>query len=346
VTRRLLALSPVVVLVAGVGAAAYWAGSTAILPPVIPAESHVIVTYRAEVGTVGRTLALPVSASWPITQTLLAGWDGLITTVVHPPGGLAQVGDVLATVNLEPVVVAPGAIPMFRTLRAGVQGQDVAQFQGLLRALDYLTASPDGRFGPTTIRATQRWQNAIGATADGSVEPGSLIFVESLPVRLDLVVAVGQRINPSSEFLRVLGDRPSFTATIAGSQRPELTSGMTIAIKAPSGSTWEGTLDTFEPLNDGRYSVVVSGVECGEGCQDVPIDGETALSGSVELVPETRGVVIPTSAMTLQPSAAMTVTLVDGSVRPVQILAEADGFAVVTGIDAGTPIQLPSPPSQ
>jgi len=39
------------------------------------------------------------------------------------------------------------------------------------------------------------------------------------------------------------------------------------------------------------------------------------------------------------------VTLSDGTTRPVRVLAEADGFAVVDGLPAGTVILLPSPPA-
>ena len=74
------------------------------------------------------------------------------------------------------------------------------------------------------------------------------------------------------------------------------------------------------------------------------MDGETALSGQIVLVPDTSGVVVPASALVQQPSGALAVTLADGTSRSVRIVVEADGFAVVEGLDTGLIIKLPEAP--
>jgi hypothetical protein len=119
---------------------------------------------------------------------------------------------------------------------------------------------------------------------------------------------------------------------------------MTVTIAGPEGETWTGELGPFEVEPDGRYASTLSGELCGEECDSVAVGGETALGGSIELVPKTEGVVVPTSALVEQPSAGLAVALADGGIAPVSIVAEADGFAVVEGIEPGTVIVLPSPP--
>ncbi len=342
--RRLAPYAVAAGLVVVVAASAYWAGTNAVLPPTIPVEVHSSQTYRAELGTVARSLRTQVTASWPTEQTYLAGDEGVLTSVVHPMGDLAQDGDILATINLEPVVVASGTVPMFRTLQEGVRGPDVAQLQQLLAAQAQFDGPPDGTFDAATRAAVERWQASVGATPDGIVEPGSIVFVEALPARLEVLRQVGERIGPGDELVRVLAQAPAFVARFGAATSAEVMSGTPIDLDAPDGSTWQGALGAFEPAEDGGFHVAVTGALCGDDCGQVPVTGELKLDGRVELVPETAGVVVPVSAIELQASGARVVTLVDGSQRPVKVITQADGFAVVDGLDPGTEIRLPTPP--
>lgn len=342
--RRAVSLLVSGAVLVGVAGAAYWAGTNAVVPPELPVAEHTSETYTVETGTVGRSVRVSVAVKWSTTRTLYAASDGIMTSVGHQAGNAAQPGDVLLTVNLEPVVVAGGTVPMFRTLEQGVNGPDSAQFQRLLRSLQFFSGPTNGVFGGATAAATKRWQRAIGATADGTVEAGSLLFFEALPARMVVVPSVGARISAGTELVRVLGQAPRFTVTVSGSQRAELISGLAIAINAPGGGTWTGTLDSFEQLGDGRYVASLTGPLCGAACDGIPVDGETVLSGQIVLVPDTSGVVVPASALVQQPSGAVAVTLADGTSRSVRIIVEADGFAIVEGLDAGSIIALPEAP--
>lgn len=343
-SRRLGTYAVATGVVVTVAAGAYWAGTNAVLPPTIPVEVHPSQTYRADVGTVARSLRTQVTASWPTDRTYLAGDEGVVTSVIHPMGGLARAGDTLATVNLEPVVVASGEVPMFRTLQEGVSGPDVAQLQRVLADAGYLDTPVDGVFDALTGAAVGRWQASIGAAADGVVEPGSIVFVEALPARMEVVRRVGEHIGPGEDLVRVLAPAPAFVARFGAATSAEVTTGTAIEIDAPDGSTWRGALDAFEPAEDGGYHVTLTGDLCGDDCGAVPAEGELKLDGRVELIPETAGVVVPVSAMSLQPSGGRTVTLMDGALQAVDVITEADGFAVVDGLEPGTQIQLPMPP--
>lgn len=343
--RRIASALVALALLVGVAAAGYWAGTTAVVPPELPVATHATQTYVAATGSVGRDANVPVTAAWATTQTLFGNADGVVTAVRHKAGALAQTGEVIATVELRPVVVAAGRVPMFRTLRKDVRGPDVRQFQELLRSKGFLKSKATGRFDAATIAATKRWQRSIGVKQDGVVRAGDLLFVDRLPARLEVIPAVGVRATPGAELVRVLGASPAFTATVSGSTRAELTSGMTVAITAPDGTTtWTGTLGTFEATPDGRYLASISGELCDAGCDAIPVTGETALAGTVELVPERTGVVVPLSALVQTPAGAAAVTLADGSTREVRIAAQADGFAIVEGLDEGTTIVLPAAP--
>jgi peptidoglycan hydrolase-like protein with peptidoglycan-binding domain len=334
------------ILLLGIAGLGYWAGTNAVAPPTLPIDTHPPQTYRAETGTVDRSIRVPITASWATIRTLYAARDGVVTSVPLKPGDQVADGTVIATVDLEPLVAAQGKIPMFRTLKAGVRGPDVAQFQTLLTSLGFYRGAIDGKFSPQTAAACKRWQRSIGAPQDQIVDAGSLVFVDNLPIPMEVLAAVGQRIGAGSELVRVLGTTPDFIATVTAAQRAELSSGSSVSINAPGGSTWPGTLRSFKTLEDGRYSVAIGGTLCGLDCGLVPVDDQTAMSGSIELVPETSGTVVPSSALVQQATGGVAVTLGDGTIRTVRVVAEADGFAVVDGIQPGTVIELPSPPGQ
>jgi peptidoglycan hydrolase-like protein with peptidoglycan-binding domain len=344
--RRTVGILVSLAVLAGVAVLGYWAGTNAVVPPSLPLASHDPITYTVANGTVGSTLKLSLAASWSTTRTLGAGRGGTVTSVLLAGGAEASNGTVIATIELQPVVVATGSVPMFRTLASGVDGPDVAQLQRLLAAKGFYKGAIDGRFRKSTTSATKLWQRSLGAAQSGVVDAGALLFVDSLPARMDVIPAVGDRVAQGGDFVKVLGSEPGFVASVTADARANLHSGQAISIAAPNGGTWAGTLGTFELQTDGRggYTASLGGMLCGADCGLVPVAGETALTGTVELVPTTAGPIVPTSALVVQPSGGSAVTLSDGSLKLVTIVAEANGFAVVKGIEPGAVIRLPSPP--
>jgi peptidoglycan hydrolase-like protein with peptidoglycan-binding domain len=327
----------------GVAAGGYWAGSNVIAPPALQAPVHATQTYTAQLGAVGRTAKVPVTASWPTAQALASATDGVLTTVQHAPGDPATSGEVIATIDLRPVVVAEGPVPMFRALHEGLTGPDVLQFQRLLKAQGFLSSPADGRFTAATVDATRKWQHSIGDVADGVVDPGAVLFVDHLPARLVVIPGVGSRLGVGAEFVHVLADRPSFEALVSASTRAELHTGMPVAITGPGDARWFGSLGTLTATADGRYTATIQGPLCDDRCDTIPVDGDTALSGSIEIVPATSGVVVPVSALLQLPSGGAAVTLRDGTTQAVRVVAMAEGLAVVDGLAAGTAILLPAP---
>jgi peptidoglycan hydrolase-like protein with peptidoglycan-binding domain len=346
VKRRVLGILLSVAVIGGVGTLGYWAGTNAVVPPSLPLASHDPITFKVATGTVGSSVKISIGASWSTARTLRAGRRGTVTSVPLSGGAEVAEGSVVATIDLQPVVIAIGSVPMFRTLQDKVDGPDVAQFQRLLTAKGFYKGPIDGRFRATTRTATKLWQRSIGASQTGAVDAGALLFVESLPVRIAVIPKVGDLVGQSADLARILGAKPEFVALISAEQRANVRSGQPIAIAAPGGGTWTGKMGTLELQTDGRggFKSNLEGALCDSDCALVPVTGETALAGTIELVPRTSGPLVPTSALVLQPSGGSIVNMGDGSTCQVTIVAEANGFAVVKGIEAGTVIRLPSPP--
>lgn len=337
---RSATLGTVLLLVA---AAAYWAGTNAMAPPSLPDVDLAAQTYKAEVGAVARSIRLPLIARWETSRTLKTGRGGTVTSVRPSSMDPVAPGAQFATIDLQPVIVLPGVTPMFRDLTEGTRGPDVRQLQAALVAAGFDPGPLDGRFGRRTKAATQDWQRSVGATADGAVERGAVLFLDGLPLRMELLVGVGDQVAPGDDLARVLPPSPEFVATATASQRAELSTGMSIVVTGPAGEKWAGVLSEFNQLDDGRTEIRIDGDVCGS-CSSVPYTGDTALSGAVEIVARTEGTLVPESAIELQADGSTAVILADGTRLEVRIVAEADGLAVVDGLEPGTDIRLPTPP--
>lgn len=97
----------------------------------------------------------------------------VVTKLPLRAGDAVAAGQVLAEVSGRPVFALRGTLPVYRDLRPGAVGDDVAQLQEALRELGHGTGSdPRGVFGPGTKTALTARYRAVGydplpAVADG-----------------------------------------------------------------------------------------------------------------------------------------------------------------------------------
>ncbi|MEU4092631.1 peptidoglycan-binding protein [Streptomyces sp. NPDC026673] len=97
----------------------------------------------------------------------ISGGDGVsgavITKIAAQSGSTLKQGQVLLEVAGRPVFVLKGTVPVYRDLRPGATGKDVAQVQKALRDLGHGTGSdPEGTFGAGTKAALAAFYASIG----------------------------------------------------------------------------------------------------------------------------------------------------------------------------------------
>ncbi|MFI8102212.1 peptidoglycan-binding protein [Streptomyces sp. NPDC086023] len=87
----------------------------------------------------------------------------VVTRLPFAAGAPVTAGRVVAEVSGRPVVALRGALPVYRDLRPGATGDDVAQLQDALRELGHATGrDPRGHFGPGTKTALAALYRALG----------------------------------------------------------------------------------------------------------------------------------------------------------------------------------------
>ncbi len=148
----------------------------AVSPGLPPATATVTRTTLVETKTVSGTLgygeSVPVRAAERGTLT----WSA-------PVGSTVERGEPLFKVDERPVVALYGSLPLYRTLRVGVEGRDVRQLERNLAALGYRGFPVDGTYTAATRAVVRAWQARLGLPETGTVEPGEVVFTPG-PARI------------------------------------------------------------------------------------------------------------------------------------------------------------------
>lgn len=148
----------------------------------------------------------------------VSGSGGTITEAVAV-GSTVERGDVVVTVDAQPVVALYGQTPMWRSLTEGDSGVDVLQLEANLAALGHdpdRTVDVDGTFTANTAAMVERWQEDVGLEVTGSVALGSVVIIEG-PSVVSSVADVG---SPASGPLAVVAPRSAVIDVVAGIDGP------------------------------------------------------------------------------------------------------------------------------
>ncbi|MFE0649250.1 peptidoglycan-binding protein [Streptomyces sp. NPDC059534] len=128
-----------------------------------------VLTARVERRVLRETVVLRgtvVAGQTVRVAPLAAGGEGGVPVVTKVPvaaGEAVRPGQVVLEVSGRPVVVLKGRLPVYRDLRPGATGDDVAQLQDALASLGHGRGDdPRGTFGAGTKRAVAEFYSSAG----------------------------------------------------------------------------------------------------------------------------------------------------------------------------------------
>ncbi len=172
-------------------------------PILVPAESRVLSTDIVSRGT-GRfgspqNLLMATSA--------LKGQVGVVTTFPLPGATLAE-GDVALTASGRPLFVLEGALPVYRDLGPGREGDDVRQLQEALSRLGFFTSEPSGIFDTETEAAVAAlYANAGYAPYETTLAQLAEIQALSQELSQSLAAAAGTQTDIATAEVAALAAR-------------------------------------------------------------------------------------------------------------------------------------------
>ncbi|AGZ41625.1 peptidoglycan-binding protein [Actinoplanes friuliensis] len=160
------------------------------------------VVTRGEVGADRQVEVTPASAQ---------GAEVTVVTAVRTRvGAKIKPGDVVLTVSGRPLMILPGAIPAYRDLKPGDEGDDIAQLQSALRRLGhYDSGDRRGWFGPSTKAAVRRLYADIGYEVPDTGGPGGQEDREPLRAADDAVGAARSAVTSLKARLAAATPPPS-----------------------------------------------------------------------------------------------------------------------------------------
>jgi len=260
--------------------------------------------------------------------------NGTVTAVVDA-GTVLEEGDIAYWVNGEPVVVLYGDVPAYRVMNdasTNLEGDDILQLETYLDETGYddVGIGVDGEFTAGTASVVENWQEDIGATVDGVVNLGEVIFVSGPLEVVTVEIAVGDTVADGRVVMQFAGD-----TAMTGDDVLQLEENL-----AALGFAADGDLAVDGVFDDATRSAI----EVWQASLGVDVDGVVGL-GDIVFVPAavrvsdqlaTPGSAVNPGASVLAVSSADKVVTLNLSAEN-QHLAEA-GDPVVVELPDGTDV--------
>lgn len=269
-------------------------------------------------------------------ETGLEAAGGTITWL--PTVGTAvERGGQLYRVDEAPTILLYGGLPAYRSLRSGVHGQDVRQFEENLAALGYTGFDVDDAYTWATAEAVMEWQEDLGLEQTGIVIP-ERVHYSSGPV---LVTARSAEVGDPAAGTVLTVAASDRTVTVDLEQRDSRFAvvGATVEVQLPDGTTFQGTISAVQATvidgQDGGDDKTVQRVTITPNDQSV-VSGAPSSDAKVAFTADRREDVltVPVTALLALAEGGYGVELVDGDetrLVPVQAGLFADGRVEISG---------------
>ncbi|MEM7143039.1 MAG: peptidoglycan-binding protein [Actinomycetota bacterium] len=186
--------------------------------------------------------------------------DGTVTAV-SAAGALLRRGDVIVEIDEQPVALWYGAIPAWRDLAEGDEGDDVRQLESNLVALGYDpdgTVTIDETYTSNTEAMVERWQLDVGLEETGRFSADAVVVVSG-PVRVTTAPTVGDPARSGTALAAV--------SAVAETETVVTPTGGTITDLLPEGAPVEHGTVLFRL--DGIDVVALHGLVVADGVDNV-----------------------------------------------------------------------------
>jgi hypothetical protein len=227
----------------------------------------------------------------------------------------------------------------------GIRGADVLQLQQFLILAGYYDGPAKGRLNTETAVGVKRWQRAVGVAADGVVRAGDILFLPVLPSRVMVAsdLQIGAKVGGGESIIDLLPSTPVFTITLSIEQADLVPLNASVKVRHATGG-WEARTTSSTVTVAGEFVMTLDGPGeeplCGDDCGTIPVGDPVLYAVDLVAVPQTTGPMVPVAALRTRPDGTVTIVDEAGRELEIQVLAVAEGRAIVAGVDVGTLIRL------
>ncbi|MCP2322898.1 hypothetical protein HDA40_001405 [Hamadaea flava] len=199
-------------------------------PATAPVTRETLTETKTVSGTLGYGDPTTVSAR---------GAAGTVTWLA-PEGSTVARGKPVYKVDSDPVVLLYGSTPFYRTLAAGLDGDDVNTLESNLKALGYTGFTVDDEYTSATADAVRQWQEDLGVPETGRVE------VSRVVVAPGQIRVAGHKTDPGAAatgpLLAYTGMTRVVTVALDVADQQLVHRGVAAQITLPDGAAVTGTV--------------------------------------------------------------------------------------------------------
>lgn len=275
--RTTAVLIAVAVVLGAVGVAAYGFGGGSGEKPekgsgLPPATAQVSRSDLAQQDTVTGSLG------YGDKQLLVSGASGTVTWLPKPGATVGQ-GQNAFKADGRPIPLIYGDTPLYRELRAGTKGLDVAEVERALAALGYTGFTADEEYSAMTAAAVKRWQKHLGVPQTGTVKPADLVVTDGEIRVTGHEVRKGQNLQPGAPVLTYTGTSQLVVIDLDAKKQKLVRRGDKVIVVLPDEARAAGTVSSV-----GKVASTQGGDGApGEG------DGETVIKVTVQIDKKDKG---------------------------------------------------------
>ncbi|MGW1344278.1 peptidoglycan-binding protein [Kribbella sp. NPDC002412] len=273
-------------------------------------------------------------------------------TAVPDSGQELKRGETVYSVDNKPTTLLYGALPAYRRLLDGSEGQDVLQLEQNLSAMGYTGFTVDDEYTDATAEAVEEWQEDLGLDESGIVELGSVLFAPG-HIRVDSVaVQEGAPLGPNQNVLTYTGTTKAVTVQLDAADQRLAKPKSKVDVTLPDGKVVPGRVE--------KVSTVIIPAESQDKDPEtkveviVAVDNQKAVAAwalaSVDVTftaSERKNVLtVPVAALVALREGGFGVEVSDGTASgyvPVKTGLFANGQVEISGagIKAGTVVGIP-----
>jgi hypothetical protein len=329
-------------------------------------------------GSGGPTSGVPGAQSPGQSSSGPASGQGVVTKLPKAGRVITQ-GQVLYRVDGEPAVLLYGSTPAYRTLAAGVTGDDVRQLNADLVALGYASRSDldpsSDEFSWATAAAVKKLQDHLGIDQTGVLDLGQVVFLPTAIRVTSLSASLGAAIAPGTPVLTGTSTTRQVAVDLDTSEQSEVKPGNRVSITLPSNQTTPGVVSAVGTVAASPGDSGAGGQAAGSAGQDGGSSSGTGSSGNSTIEVDVRlthpaaarawdqapvqvtittdtvhdALVVPVVALLAQAGGGYAVEVVAANgthhIQPVTLglFDDADGLVQVTstGVVAGQHVEVP-----
>lgn len=311
------------------------------------AQTTFSVYAPAERRVLGDTAIYSGSVQVSASQEINYQGSGVVTTVNIEEGDTVRAGDIVATVDSNPIIAVIGSSkPIYRDLYPGDSGYDVEAVQEILNQLGYRVAV-NGKFDEGTEKALERLYKNIGYTSPCGekicVLTGTFLKIpENLPP-VSSVITTGSNTSETPLLFTTNSGERRVVTRIGVAQKVDFEGNPEITVNGPDGEiirTAEYSMSDFKEGNDSVLPGYDLTISLPQDLENIPEDKTVV---TLTLKSENKEYLAVPAVAIRQEGTETYLLTEEGNRITVTVLLQSQGWAGIAeteGISEGTRVRV------